>query len=373
MRLNNLVKKIFAAGLAVSLMMANAGVSFADYSVAGGKTPFSKYLIMDEKANVPNAEFVYTIAPGTAIDAGKDTLAVLAGPAGATVGKAEFKVGDTTYNTKQDGDTVTLPAGKKYAKASIEVDLTGVTFTEPGVYRYIITETNNQLQGITYDSVTTRTLDVYVEDNSTEREIALKVAGYVLHKGIEAPKADGTDPTEKNSGFENTYETKNLTFSKTVAGNQGSKDKYFEFTLNISNAVKGTEYTVNIDGAEASPTKTAATKYDSMTNPTKITVGEDGTVTQKFYLKHNQQIVVEGLAVGTGYEVTEVAEDYTSEVTGEAKSGQGGITADVTAAFTNTRDGVVPTGVILDSAPFILIIVLAAAALAFTAARKKNR
>ena len=49
MRLNNVMKKILAAGLAATMVMANAGVSFADYSVAGGKTPFSKYLIMDEK------------------------------------------------------------------------------------------------------------------------------------------------------------------------------------------------------------------------------------------------------------------------------------------------------------------------------------
>ena len=45
MRLNNVMKKILAAGLAATMVMANAGVSFADYSVAGGKTPFSKYLV----------------------------------------------------------------------------------------------------------------------------------------------------------------------------------------------------------------------------------------------------------------------------------------------------------------------------------------
>ena len=45
MRLNKLAKKIFAAGLAVSLMMANAGVSFAEQSfkydpISGGETEF---------------------------------------------------------------------------------------------------------------------------------------------------------------------------------------------------------------------------------------------------------------------------------------------------------------------------------------------
>ena len=368
MRLNKLVKRIFAVGMAVSLMMANAGVSFADYSVNGEKTNLDKYLIMGKDANVPNVEFAYTIAPGTAIAAGTDTLAVLAGPTGATIGTAKFTAGQTTYDTVQTGDTVTLPNNKKYAKSPVEVDLSNVTFTEPGVYRYIITEKETEMAGITYDTEKTRTLDVYVEDNSTEAEgtttLGLKVAGYVLHKGTDAPKADGTDPEGKKSGFENSYETHNLTFSKSVSGNQASRTKAFTFTLKIEDAVDGTVFSVKVNGAAS----------DNL-------VIENGSVEKTYSLKHGDSVEVDGLAPKTSYTISEAAEDYTPSyvidkggATDGNNTGKQAISnADVTVAFTNTREGTIPTGVILDSAPFILIIGLAAAALIFTAARKKVR
>ena len=65
MRLNKLAKKIFAAGLAVSLMMANAGVSFADpftYDpIPGTTTTFTKTLDLGSNANIPAVEFEYTM------------------------------------------------------------------------------------------------------------------------------------------------------------------------------------------------------------------------------------------------------------------------------------------------------------------------
>ena len=99
---------------------------------------------------------------------------------------------------------------------------------------------------------------------------------------------------------------------------------------------------------------------------------------QKFYLQHGNKIVVKGLAEGTSYKVDEDKEDYTKAITGDPNEGtvtkpEEGELKDLNVTFTNTRKGIIPTGVILDSAPFIMIIVLAAAALIFTAARKKNR
>ena len=47
--------------------------------------------------------------------------------------------------------------------------------------------------------------------------------------------------TTKDKGFTNEYATQDLTFSKTVTGNQGSREKYSQFTVKISNAVAGTK------------------------------------------------------------------------------------------------------------------------------------
>ena len=50
-----------------------------------------------------------------------------------------------------------------------------------------------------------------------------------------------------------------------------------------------------------------------------------------------------------------------------------GIYADITAAFTNTKQGVVPTGVLLTVAPFAIGLLLFGALAVFFVARKKKR
>ena len=74
--------------------------------------------------------------------------------------------------------------------------------------------------------------------------------------------------TTKDKGFTNEYATQDLTFSKTVTGNQGSREKYFQFTVKISNAVAGTKYDVDLTNAVASAPENLATKteYDGKTN-----------------------------------------------------------------------------------------------------------
>ena len=375
MRLNNLVKKFFAAGLAAILMMANADVSFADpgpftYSpIPGTTTVFTKDLEMKADANVPNVTFNFSIAPGTAIAATAATAAVSPGPAGAAIGSAVFMNTDETA-LKADDNT------KKTASKTVTVDLTGVTFTEPGIYRYVITESAAGVSGVTNDTTAARTLDVYVTDSGS----ALTVSGYVLLSGNEAPApsigdAGGSAGSYgiKSTGYVNTYDTYNLTVSKNVSGNQASRDKYFAITVAITGANNGTRYDVDVTtNAEANPGRTPSTTYESMTNPASLEAA-DGSVTQTFYLQHGQSIVIKGLAAGTLYTVTEDPEDYKSSAPDGISSDEAGITDNVTAAFINTKDGTIPTGVILDSAPFILLIVLAAAALAFTAAGKKSR
>ena len=375
MRLNNLMKKVFAVGLAATMVMANAGLSFAEpfsYVPVPGDDSFKlvKNLEMDVNANVPNVEFEFSIEPGEAIDADATHMAVLAGVGTPTIEAITFAAGDTTTPDPED-ETI------KIATKDTAIDFSNCEFDEPGVYRYIVTETAGSDAGIAYDTAEL-TLDVYVIDNGE----SLEVASYVLHTGTDAPAAgeskgsadvaeDGTALDDKIEGFTNTYTTYDLEFSKEVAGNQASRDKYFQFTVTISGAVAGTVYTVDIANAEAAPEGNSATIYEEMENPDELTADENGSVEQTFYLQHGQSIVIQGLAEGTAYTIEEEAEDYLANEPENAASD--GIEQDETVAFTNTRNGIIPTGVILDSAPFILIIALAAAALIFTAARKRNR
>ena len=99
------------------------------------------------------------------------------------------------------------------------LDFSAVQFTEPGVYRYIITESGSN-QGITNDADLTRVLDVYVNDASADVDGTftkkLTIAGYVLHsnENDEPDVAAGADfgstgayVATKSQGFTNSYDT----------------------------------------------------------------------------------------------------------------------------------------------------------------------
>lgn len=370
---------------AITLMAGStsafAATSYSD-TIGGTKTTtFDKYLVMDVDANVPNAAFTYEISAGEAKAATDTTPAIIAGVDADKVimlgvdsdsnKTIAYNVGDTTA---QDENSLVKNYDKtteKYAKKTATLDFSQCAFTEPGIYRYIITESGTN-QGITNDSATTRVVDVYVEDDSDETSTKLKVAGFVLHS-----TADSMDDA-KSQGFTNEYDTSDLTFKKEVSGNQASRDKYFEYTVSISNAVKGTTYTVDLTNADTTSGSNAATiaANQNKTNPTSITVGEDGTATAKFYLQHGQEITIQGIAKDTTYSVTENNEDYTSTAAGvenytDVTNGTVA-SADIKTSYLNERAGTIPTGVIMSVAPFAIIVLIAVVGMVLIKGRKKN-
>ena len=371
---------LLAAVLLVAAALPSA-FAFKYTAVAGKSTTFDKYLVMDVDANVPNATFAFTVAPGRAIAATENSVAVLAGIGTPTIAEVTFAPTDsTTAGLPSDTDTAT--AGQQYATQTAKVDFSGISFTEPGIYRYIVTETATTNQGVTNDESATRTLDVYVTDNDG----ALEVSSYVLHTGTDAPAA-GTDKGsadvsntgdklgDKSAGYTNTYDTSNLTFSKTVSGNQASRDKYFAFTVTIRGAVAGTVYDVDLTKADvnisANPNDATTCIGNAVTQPQRLTVPADGTVTQVFYLQHGQEITIKGLAKGTEYAVTENPEDYKQTAPDNASGTI--VSEDVTAAFTNTRSGVIPTGVLLTVAPFAAIMAVGAVGIIVMVGKKRKR
>lgn len=367
--------------------------------IGGTKTTtFDKYLVMDKQANVPNATFSYAVTAGNAKDydvdgkkfavlAGVDADKVtMAGVGTETAGKITYKQGDATLNDENALVKDYNNATEKYAKKTATLDFKEVKFTEPGVYRYIITESGDN-QAITNDADLTRVLDVYVNNDSTATEKKLTIAGYVLHSNADdapdvsmgdAAGSSGNYTATKSQGFTNDYDTSDLTFKKEVSGNQASRDKYFEFTVNITNAVPGTVYDVDITGADAISKTNAATinANGGQTNVTSLKIGDDGTVTQKFYLQHGQEIKVQGIAKDSKYKVTENKEDYKSTAAtamGYTDPVSGTIvSADLKTSYLNTRDGVIPTGVIMTVAPFAAVTLLGAAGMVTIKMRKKE-
>lgn len=405
----------------MTVMPVSAASTYGD-GVAAQNVEFNKILIVKQGDDIPDVSFDYTVSvPSAKIDAVPDvTLEVLPGVGTPTVSTVTYS---KTADTKDATSKVT---GYDTITKTVTVDFTGIKFNEPGVYRYYIQEKDDQVPGVVYDvdatSITTqgdryRTLDVYVEDDTTT-SLGLKITGYVMYDGqvADAPAVPGTTETAasgaaitstvtvtdlkgdsqgasritgatKTDNIMNYFDAYNVTISKTVEGNQGSKDKYFEFTFEVNGLSAGTKYIVDISNAEANPTATPATTVTVAANPTTVTADASGAISQKFYLQHGQSIIIRGLARDTKYTVSENKEDYKASIvatedvvdnsvtianTGDSAT-DSGIVGNTALAFTNTRDGIIPTGILLSATPWIIVGVVVVAGLAFFAIRSRRK
>ena len=410
---------------------------------------------MKEDATTPNVTFKYSVSvPNADVPGSTSTIGVFKGVT-ATEDSVDYpKVADVSYSSTDTADEtapVTLPTGYKSVTKDITMDFSNIKFPEPGVYRYYITEQDNDIPGMKYDVTAEdeehltiensriRTLDIYVEDIKADSEAGnsgsvaegLKITGYVLYKNqvtgcpligsnatsgtaIESPVtinangifvASGTATgatmvanQTKTNNIINFYATNNLTFGKEVTGNQGSRDKYFKFTVTAGEAsVKGAdEFIVDMTKATKEPSKTAATVYTAndmadANNVTKVN-GAELLEGKDFYLQDGDYITIQGLPQGFVYTVAEVNEDYTkTEKIAETVSSldwnadhegvdalndalTGTINnADIHTGFTNSKEGVIPTGVLLTMAPVIVVGVVVIAGLAFFAVRSAKR
>ena len=422
--------KLLSVSLVTTLiagMMAIPAAAAGNYTaVAAQNTSFDKYLLVEKDEKAPGLTFTYDFAAGTAIAPTATTLQVY--PGVITGGKPSATV---SFSDSDAAEGTSLNANYTTYKKTVNVDFSGITFSEPGVYRYIITEDNNAGAGVFYDvdptdptdatayGDRTRTLDVYVEDDESTAAKDLIVTSYVMYNGtvttappsssasqgtaltaatpVVSPasptngqEADGATKTDRIVNYFKSY---SITFGKEVTGNQGSKDKYFAFTLKLTSPVAGIA-TVDLSLADpAAGTNDATTVSGS--NAPSITLTANTEVSTVFYLQDGQYITVTGLPEGTKYELSEAAEGYTStegitaanssldwdgdttngnDALADPVSNTTGITADVRTGFTNDKQGIIPTGVLVKVAPVIGIgLVVIAGVIFFAVISMRNK
>ena len=359
--------------LAFALLIGTTAITASaetTYTSIGGSTKFVKNLVVDEKANIPDITFSYTIRRGTAVPVTPSTIEILISEAGGgEIGQAEFTNADTTNaisGLPSDADPSNPTPGKKYAQKEVTITFPSASFKKPGVYRYEVTETNDSLPGVTYDADPIRYLDVFVVAGEND---VLSVSKYVFRKAATNIGTNGEyveNPDVKSAGYINSLTQYDFEFTKTIAGNQGDKNKRFDFTLNITGANPGV-YPVEAN--------------DVTGNPTTITVDANGTATGVYSLTSGSSVKIIGLNKGAVCTVTENALDYTATHSldgAAAVSGNtsGPVTLDNSnhsVAFTNTRNGIIPTGVIMTIAPFAIGICVFGAIIIFIISRRKRR
>lgn len=308
-------------------------------SVTEGRVTITSKLTMDKYAVEPNADFKYTIAPAEASELTNTGMPATAGVEGAvslSPSSVNYSAEGLSSEDNVDGVTKTITA-------QMSVSLVTSRFAAPGIYRYKITQTPPELDGL---NVVCKELflDVYVENGNSG----------LVAKGCTLSTAAGSG--SKISGFENKYVTHKLTITKVVAGNQGDKNKDFEFT-------------VTIKGADGENYKYGTVK-NGVTTMNQTTTKSGATFTET--LKHGESVIVYGLSSedkfavteadyhGDGYKTSYKIGDGTNSTEGSSIAEEAIGAYDTTVIFTNTKDATVPTDVIRTVAPYVAIVAFAA-------------
>lgn len=308
-------------------------------SVTEGRVTITSKLTMDKYAVEPNADFKYTIAPAEASELTNTGMPATAGVEGAvSLSPSSVNYSAEGLSSEDNADGVT-----KTITAQMSVSLVTSRFAAPGIYRYKNTQTPPELDGlnVVYKELF---LDVYVENGNSG----------LVAKGCTLSTAAGSG--SKISGFENKYVTHKLTITKVVAGNQGDKNKDFEFT-------------VTIKGADGETYKYGTVK-NGVTTMNKTTTKSGATFTET--LKHGESVIVYGLSSedkfavteadyhGDGYKTSYKIGDGTNSTEGSSIAEEAIGAYDTTVIFTNTKDATVPTDVIRTVAPYVAIVAFAA-------------
>lgn len=311
-------------GSSVTGVFAQEGTALAQ---TGNEIKFNKeYVVEGETAKAPAEEFKFTIS---AVGVTDSTVDVAPMPTIST----------TTFDPTNPSNT-TLP-----------VSITLPVYSAVGVYTYEIKEEAGTTAGVTYAN-NTAYLRVYV----TQNDDGTFSTSSVIYSTL---PTEGTNINEgkTDTPFENKYEAGSLEVKKEVKGNLGERDREFPITITL-NAPEGLNVTstILVDGED------------------KQITFENGVATiNDLTIKHGQTIKLSNLPRGTTYEISEdQPKDYEEPVI--TNNGGRLIEASETdkETITNTKDQLIPTGVIIDNLPYIVLLVLAIAGLGFFLFKKRQ-
>lgn len=361
------VSTVTAAGIMMTAMlgMQVSAAESSDSEAAVKKNPtITKQITKESNIYAPKTTFKFTVAPGTAVPAGRNQKAIYAGPAnGVTLDK------DVIASVPADSDI----GNEKITVGTTKLNVNESVFTKgedakPGIFRYVVSEAATDNDGNKYEGVAYTTeqkyFDVYV---TSDDDGNLEVSSYLF--------VDKNNPESKGEGvFTNDYSShhdtlKDLTVKKEVTGNQGNRNKDFKFTIKVDGAA-GEQYYVTFSDGKA---------------PTTLVSGETKTIT----LKDNETAKIFGLSETDEYTVTEASyadDGYTTTIDNEEKLTATGTIKKDTEARTTAANGdknitVVndkttnsPTGIFLHVAPYIALIgaAIASSLLFFRRKRAKD-
>lgn len=339
----NTAKKLTAGALALSMMFAMAvPMAFADTPSDMTSVTVTKLYKLDGDGVSPAETFTLRQTDSEVVDSEATTA-----PALGTITGASFGEGAATAEGASGKITIALP-----------------TYEKVGIYKYTLEEVAGKTAGVSYYGNEIKLVVTVVNDGTGKVRVA------AVHTEAENDKG-GFDSITKGEGgksdtFANTYKANELEVSKTVTGNMGDKDKYFTFHVTFTK-----------NSNEDAPT---LIKYEDATGEHTLTF-TGGTVTKEFTLKNDSEMHFTNVPAGVTYTVSEesyATDGYKTYIGSETeenekRSAEGTATTEkATVAFFNHKGGDVDTGVILDNAPYMLMLAVVAGG-AMTLVIKKRR
>ncbi len=341
-------KSIGAITAGLSLVMALAPVTpaLADSQQANTDTGVTKVLKVNPGSSV-NATFKYTATP-TVLNANDAANKTVEHTVAATIA-------DITLNA--NGAEATDTAAISYGQ-----------FPHAGVYAWVVSETADTYTGagdMQYDPQT-YTLVAVVNNGANGPEVAESYLIKGTATETSGEKVGTATFTNKYTEESNDGQNKPLVISKSVTGQQGDKTKLFTFTVTF------TAPEVLPAGQDAtSVVKAITATAKEGTTVSDLTQNADGSWT--FKAADAGSVTFDNVLVGTTYEVTEAEANQagyttTGQVTEDKVLTENGASETVV----NTKESTVVTGVLMNNAPFVVTLAVAAAGVvAYGAAKRK--
>jgi hypothetical protein len=399
---------LVALALIPALILGAAPAANADLTEGTKDNPaeaaITKALKTPEGTTIPNCTFTFLFASGTRQGTSDQSPAI-----------GDKTVAFTSTSTDDAGTGTTT-----YREQTDNV-LQGVTWPATGVYTYTVTE-DPDVTGcaLTQDidemdnSEAAYTFTVYVAETDGTRYVQYVTAERTTNDagtGVTDPKTDPKpgdgDDTFSAWEFTNTYIRNNtnnppgkdddpgaLYLTQTTTGTMADATQPFTLSITVTEpALAGTgdtftAYLVKGSSRVGSP----ATAYNAGDHYT-FTSGTPMSVA----LRHGEKLVFDSLPVGTTYTATQTGvANYTAQVT-VVHDGGGAVASAVTAAgasvstsaasgatlavatnpsgaaFANVYNMDPPTGITIDNLPYLLLLLVAAAALGGHVAARTRR
>ncbi|MCD7739274.1 MAG: hypothetical protein LUH58_09605 [Lachnospiraceae bacterium] len=382
--------KLLALVLAVVMMVGMAVTASADdshtntpsqtnipYWESNSNTlTIQKTLYKRKNVYTPNVTFNFEITPASDVVEGTDTYdgELLYNGISSAISAS------TTIAFSSDIASLSETSVEKYANIPIDVS----KFSHAGVYKYQVKESTasgDQYEGISYDN-NTYDLYIFVVYDTTSRGYKVlytimsvsttKYSGLTNTYGVVAPTDPSQDPTPNGT-------VNDLIITKVTTGAYGDVTEDFKFNVSVNGGTGNTSEKYYYEVGT----------YSTSTNTFSAYLGteaENGTITSnsssvEINLKNTEAIKIYGLSENDIVEITEIVANSNGYTTVTSSTGvttlagyssdsgsiSGKVNTDNQASsaqvglvtFTNTKNSITPTGVILTYGPYAAMVVIA--------------